>query len=289
MTFETSTGRTYGLSFPTIDTSETSGGSNGGWYLLTPITPIKEDKNKGIAGYIDASNILDGDYMRRSNFFQMLVDNLVIEDFSSGTQSDHYSKSGNTTSITSVMDWFESGFYDNLVESQKLNIQDKVYYMDHTIINKSDNKLDNDNSMNTWGFSPNSACLPSAAWRELNLNHLDTSYANIGGIHNRREYHKFQNGIHGLAVDPNPNETVKPLNPPINLLVLTGEEAAKRVFGEDTSITSFDSRIVIDFKESNTNFSTYLNIRVDIGKCYWVYIRQFQAYNSTVGRLKLNL
>lgn len=290
MPFETESGKATFLSFPAIDTSK----DNGGWYLLTPITPIEQDKGRNIAGYIDASNILNGDYMRRSNLFQMIVDNLVIEDFSYGTTlTSEREGTQQNTSITTIKEWFESSAYNTGVCAGLFNIQDKMYYMDHTRVEK-DGKTKiirtQEASMNTYGFSANEACLPSAAWQELDLTVLDASYTETTSLPTRgrnREFYKgFTNGVHGYAEHPDPGQSSIQLCPPQKLQVLQTRQAAQRVFGNDTTITSFDSRVVIDFSGNASLKNTYLNVRVDLGKSYWVYIRKLQAYSSQLGRLR---
>ena len=285
MPFEPDTGKATFLSFPAIDTSK----GNGAWYLLTPITPIKQNENKNIAGYVDASNILNGDYMRRSNLFQMIVDNLVIEDFSYGTTlTSEREGTAATTAITNIEDWF--GNFDNFAECELFNIQDKMYYMDHTRVEKNGRTKilrTQEASMNTYGFLPTEVCLPSAAWQELNLAVLDTSYSNPqrSDARNREFYKEFTNGVHGYATHPNSSESSIQLCPPTGLQVLKGNDAAKRVFGNDTT-TTFDSRVVIDFKSNDPPRNTYLNVRVDIGKSYWVFFRKLEAYSSQIGRLR---
>lgn len=286
MPFKTDTGNATFLSFPAIDTSK----GNGAWYLLTPITPIQEISGRNIAGYVDTSNILNGDYMRRSNLFQMIVDNLVIEDFSSGTTLTHENEKNTILpAINSIQSWFGNNF-DNIVECELFNIQDKMYYMDHTRVEKNGRtkiSTTEEASMNTYGFLPTEVCLPSAAWQELDLTVLDTSYTdatNTGG-RNREFYKEFTNGVHGYATHPDRSQSSIQLCPPTGLRVLTGQNAANRVFGDDTPITSFDSRVVIDFKDSKPPANTYLNVRVDLGKSYWVFFRKLEAYSSQLGRL----
>lgn len=288
MPFKTDTGNATFLSFPAIDTSK----GNGAWYLLTPITPIKQNPIKNIAGYMDGSNVLHGDYMRRSNLFQMIVDNLVIEDFSYGTAltNERESSSSPQTTITNIEEWFSN--IDNFAECDLINIQGKMYYMDHTRVQK-DGKTKitrtEEASMNTYGFLPTEVCLPSAAWQELDLTVLDASYTETtlqaNEAHNRAFYKEFTNGLHGYASHPDRSQSSIQLCPPTGLQVLTGPDAAQRVFGDDTPITSFDSRVVIDFVDNNPPPNTYLNVRVDLGKSYWVFFRKLEAYSSNLGRL----
>ena len=242
--------RTYNRpSFPAIDTSGNE--DKGGWYLLTPITPISESSANNRAGYLAVTNDNTGisDYLKRSNFFQMLLDNMILDD-----QSDKIGLSG------------EIGSSDvrNVAACKGFRVQPTVYYMDHTQKNYDGSDIDNpDGSMNTYGFDPNSACLPSKCWKTFNLNDL----SNSGYI------------ATSPAIDAHTLGANAESNKPVCWPVLNTSD-----FGTDADdnwnimtrlntqgINAADNRLVA---KDYDNANSLLNVRVNMGTCYWVYIQK---------------
>ena len=247
------TGTTNRPSFPAIDTSGNSG--KGGWYLLTPITPISDNSANNRAGYLAKHDKSDdtNDYLKRSNFFQMLLDNMILDDQSSKS---------------SIATLFANDTIKNLSDRNEFRILPSVYYLDHTQKNYDGTNV-TDGSMNTYGFDPNVGCFPSKYWKELDLDNLSNSgYTDLSAA---IDAHTL--GEKGVAN----HEVCWPVfEDTTDISNGNGSDIHEAIFNSSftqaQTLNALQNRVV-GLKCDNPN--SLLNVRVNMGTCYWVYIQKF--------------